>query len=208
MRVRSKFILLGLALSAVFVLSLTVTAIQVMPDLSLSFPVLTFNGTLQAFDWPISFPHITLPSITPSPAINSTGGIVPPPLNFLQPQNGTAGASSRLVLMIATPPPTGQIYNMPMMPASSLYYTVEVMRSSDPAIADGTYAMLVLNFNPGQPPSNMVAKAPPQLVTGAVLGINDYTYDGSYKPYAKIEVDIPIGTDWTTKVTVISSPSS
>jgi hypothetical protein len=94
-----------------------------------------------------------------------------------------------------------------MMPASSLYYTVEVMQSSDPAIATGTYAMLVLNFNPGQPPSNMVAKAPGQLVTGAVLGINDYTYDGSYRPYGKIEVDIPIGTDWTAKVSVLSSPA-
>jgi len=208
MRVKSKFIILCLALSAVFVLSLTAAALQVMPDLGFSFPALSFNGTFPAFDLPIPFPQIILPSVTPSLAINDTGGIVPPPLNILQPQNGTAGPSSRLVLMIANPPPTGQIYNMPMMPASSLYYTVEVMRSSDPAIAAGTYATLILNFNPGQPPSDMVAKALPQLVTDAVLGINDYTYDGSYKPYAKIEVDIPIGTDWRTKVTVISSPAS
>jgi hypothetical protein len=196
MRVKGKLIVLGLILSAVIMLSLVASS-QAIPGWSFSFPSFSLNGSLSGFEvapiadnWQLSFPGFTVPTVTPTYTI--AGSV----------------ASSKLVLMIANPPSTGQIYNMPMMPASSVYYTVEVMQSQDPAIAEGTYATLILNFNPGQPPSNMVAKAPAELVTGAVLGINEYTYDSSYRPYAKIEVDIPIGTDWTTKVSVLSSPAT
>ena len=196
MRVKGKLIVLGLILSAVIMLSLVASS-QAIPGWSFSFPSFSLNGSLSGFEvapiadnWQLSFPGFTVPTVTPTYTIAGSG------------------ASSKLVLMIANPPSTGQIYNMPMMPASSLYYTVEVMRSQDPAIAEGTYATLILNFNPGQPPSNMVAKAPAELVTGAVLGINEYTYDSSYRPYARIEVDIPIGTDWSTKVSVLSSPAT
>jgi hypothetical protein len=196
MRVKGKLIVSVLILLAVLVLSLVASS-QTIPGWSFCSPGFSFNGSLPGFEvapivdnWQPSFPGFTVPTVTPTYTIAGSG------------------APSKLVLIIANPPSTGQIYNMPMMPASSLYYTVEVMQSQDPAIAEDTYATLILNFNPGQPASNMVAKAPAELVTGAVLGINEYTYDNSYRPYAKIEVDIPIGTDWATKVSVLSSPAT
>lgn len=115
----------------------------------------------------------------------------------------------QLILTIVNPPAsngTEPAYGMPMIPATSRLYLVNVTHSSDPAVREGAYATLVLDFNPGNLLSSLSARSPDPLVPGAVIGISHYTYDGTYPPYGKIEVDIPIGTDWQAKVSVISSP--